>query len=96
MDHGNLCGVGVHPRPEGIHIGHKQVLCSTISWIVVSDRISAYKHLPTQKQELCLAHLLRAFVRVTDARAPAASSVRNFLTCSDSRLITGTFTRMER
>ena len=36
-----------------------ELLGSTFGGIVVSDRFSAYNHLPTQQRQLCWAHLIR-------------------------------------
>jgi transposase len=48
-----------------------ELLGSTFGGIVVSDRFSAYNHLPTQQRQLCWAHLIRDLVTI--AERPGAS-----------------------
>jgi hypothetical protein len=49
-----------------------ELLGSTFGGIVVSDRFSAYNHLPTQQRQLCWAHLLRDLTAI--AERPGASA----------------------
>ena len=49
-----------------------ELLVSTFGGIVVSDRFSAYNHLPTQQRQLCWAHLIRDLNAI--AERPGASA----------------------
>ena len=49
-----------------------ELLGSTFGGIVVSDRFSAYNHLPTQLRQLCWAHLIRDITAI--AERPGASA----------------------
>ena len=49
-----------------------ELLGSTFGGIVVSDRFSAYNHLPTQQRQLCWAHLIRDLTAI--AERPGASA----------------------
>jgi transposase len=49
-----------------------ELLGSAFGGIVVSDRFSAYNHLPTQQRQLCWAHLIRDLVTI--AERPGASA----------------------
>jgi hypothetical protein len=49
-----------------------ELLGSTFSGIVVSDRFSAYNHLPSQQRQLCWAHLIRDLTAI--AERPGASA----------------------
>jgi transposase len=49
-----------------------ELLGSSFGGIVVSDRFSAYNHLPTQQRQLCWAHLIRDLVAI--AERPGASA----------------------
>jgi len=49
-----------------------ELLVSTFGGIVVSDRFSAYNHLPTQQSQLCWAHLIRDLNAI--AERPGASA----------------------
>ena len=35
-------------------------------WLSVSDRYSAYNHLPTQQRQLCWAHLIRDLTAISE------------------------------
>jgi transposase len=67
-----------------------ELLGNAFGGIVVSDRFSAYNHLPTQQRQLCWAHLIRDLVAIAERRAPALSSARSCWACSSSCLATGT------
>ena len=49
-----------------------ELLGNAFGGIVVSDRFSAYNHLPTQQRQLCWAHLIRDLVAI--AERPGAST----------------------
>jgi transposase len=49
-----------------------ELLGSTFGGIVVSDRFSAYNHLPIQQRQLCWAHLIRDLTAI--AERPGASA----------------------
>ena len=49
-----------------------ELLGSSFGGIVVSDRFSAYNHLPTQQRQLCWAHLIRDLTAI--AERPGASA----------------------
>jgi transposase len=49
-----------------------ELLGSTFSGIVVSDRFSAYNHLPLEQRQLCWAHLIRDLTAI--AERPGASA----------------------
>ena len=49
-----------------------ELLGSTFGGIVVSDRFSAYNHLPSQQRQLCWAHLIRDITAI--AERPGASA----------------------
>jgi transposase len=49
-----------------------ELLGSTFGGIVVSDRFSAYNHLPTQQRQLCWAHLIRDLAAIFER--PGASA----------------------
>jgi transposase len=49
-----------------------ELLGSTFGGIVVSDRFSAYNHLPTQQRQLCWAHLIRDLTAISER--PGASA----------------------
>jgi len=49
-----------------------ELLGNAFGGIVVSDRFSAYNHLPTQQRQLCWAHLVRDLVAI--AERPGASA----------------------
>jgi transposase len=49
-----------------------ELLGNAFGGIVVSDRFSAYSHLPTQQRQLCWAHLIRDLVAI--AERPGASA----------------------
>jgi len=49
-----------------------ELLGNAFGGIVVSDRFSAYNHLPTQQRQLCWAHLIRDLVAI--AERPGASA----------------------
>ena len=49
-----------------------ELLGSSFAVIVVSDRFSAYNHLPTQQRQLCWAHLIRDLTAI--AERPGASA----------------------
>jgi transposase len=49
-----------------------ELLGSSFGGIVVSDRFSAYNHLPTQPRQLCWAHLIRDLTAI--AERPGASA----------------------
>ena len=49
-----------------------ELLGNAFGGIVVSDRFSAYSHLPTQQRQLCWAHLIRDMVAI--AERPGASA----------------------
>jgi transposase len=49
-----------------------ELLGSTFGGIVVSDRFSAYNHLPSQQRQLCWAHLFRDLTAI--AERPGASA----------------------
>ena len=49
-----------------------ELLGSSFGGIVVSDRFSAYNHLPTQQRQLCWAHLMRDLTAI--AERPGASA----------------------
>ena len=49
-----------------------ELLGSAFGGIVVSDRFSAYNHLPTQQRQLCWAHLIRDLTAI--AERPGASA----------------------
>jgi len=49
-----------------------ELLGSAHGWIVVSDRLSAYNHQPTQQRQLCWAHLMRDLVAIVER--PGASA----------------------
>ena len=49
-----------------------ELLGSAFGGIVVSDRFSAYNHLPTQQRQLCWAHLIRDLAAI--AERPGASA----------------------
>jgi transposase len=49
-----------------------ELLGSTFGGIVVSDRFSAYNHLPTQQRQLCWAHLIRDLTAIVER--PGASA----------------------
>jgi transposase len=72
VGHGHRCGDGVHPRPEPIHIPAIELVGSTFGGIVVSERFSAYNHLPTQQRQLCWAHLIRDLNAIAERPGPSA------------------------
>jgi transposase len=43
-----------------------ELLGSSFGGIVVSDRFSAYNHLPTQQRQLCWAHLIRDLTTIAE------------------------------
>ena len=49
-----------------------ELLGSSFGGIVVSDRFSAYNHLPVMQRQLCWAHLIRDLVAI--AERPGASA----------------------
>jgi transposase len=49
-----------------------ELLGSSFGGIVVSDRFSAYNHLPTQQRQLCWAHLIRDLTAISER--PGASA----------------------
>jgi transposase len=49
-----------------------ELLGGAFGGIVVSDRFSAYNHLPTQQRQLCWAHLIRDLTAITER--PGASA----------------------
>ena len=49
-----------------------ELLGSSFGGIVVSDRFSAYNHLPSQQRQLCWAHLIRDLNAI--AERPGASA----------------------
>ena len=49
-----------------------ELLGNTFGGIVVSDRFSAYNHLPTQQRQLCWAHLIRDLTAIVER--PGASA----------------------
>jgi transposase len=49
-----------------------ELLGSAFGGIVVSDRFSAYNHLPTQQRQLCWAHLMRDLIAISER--PGASA----------------------
>jgi len=49
-----------------------ELLGSAFGGIVVSDRFSAYNHLPTQQRQLCWAHLIRDLTAISER--PGASA----------------------
>jgi transposase len=51
-----------------------ELLGNSFGGIVVSDRFSAYNHLPTQQRQLCWAHLIRDLVAIAE-RAGASAEV---------------------
>ncbi len=63
---------------------------------MVSDRFSAYNHLPTQQRQLCWAHLIRDLTAIAERPGARPSSERSCSACSNSYLTTGTATRTER
>ena len=67
VGHGQRCGDGVHPGPESIDSRrHRAAGQQLDGGIVVSDRFSAYNHLPTQQRQLCWAHLIRDLVAIAE------------------------------
>jgi len=46
----------------------QQILGETYSGIVVSDRYSSYNWLPTQRRQLCWAHLKRDFTKLSESK----------------------------
>jgi transposase len=49
-----------------------ELLGSTFGGIVVSDRFSAYNHLPTQQRQLCWAHLIRDLTAIAERAGASA------------------------
>jgi transposase len=49
-----------------------ELLGSSFGGIVVSDRFSAYNHLPTQQRQLCWAHLIRDLVAIAERAGASA------------------------
>jgi transposase len=72
VGHGHRFGDGVHPGLSQSTAAAIELLGSAFSWIVVSDRFSAYKHLPTQQRKLCWPHLIRDLNAIADR--PSASA----------------------
>jgi transposase len=49
-----------------------ELLGSSFGGIVVSDRFSAYNHLPTQQRQLCWAHLIRDLTAIAERTGASA------------------------
>jgi transposase len=47
-----------------------QALLGTFNTYVISDRYGGYDWLPTEKRQLCLAHILRDFIRISQRDNP--------------------------
>ncbi|MCX5954484.1 MAG: transposase [Cyanobacteria bacterium] len=72
MGHGPRRGDGVHPGLSRSTAAAIELLGSSFGGIVVSDRFSAYNHLPSQQRQLCWAHLIRDLNAI--AERPGASA----------------------
>ena len=73
-----------------------ELLGCTFGGIVVSDRFSAYNHLPLEQRQLCWAHLIRDLTAITYGLAATLNSERSCWACTNICLVTGTTTRRER
>ena len=71
-----------------------ELLGNAFGGIVVSDRFSAYNHLPIEQRQLCWAHLIRDLT--ASALVPAPSSEQSCWTCSNNCLPSGADGRRER
>ena len=64
--------------------------------IIVSDRFSAYNHLPTKQRQLCWAHLVRDLTAIAERLGASAEFGAKLLGQQQQFLATGTTTRKER
>ena len=72
MGHGHRCAEVFIQGLSRSTAAAIELLGSTFGGIVVSDRFSAYNHLPTQQRQLCWAHLIRDLTAIADR--PGASA----------------------